>query len=241
MRLLVTRPQPDADRQAAELRARGYEVLLQPLLAVEFLDAGRLEVDDVQAIVATSRNGLRALARNEALQAALGKPLYTVGEATAAMAQSLGFAEVFAGQADAAALAGLLRDRCRPEAGALLHLAGERLAGDLKGELDSVGFEVRQPVLYRTVPAEGLSGEVARALASGALDAVLLMSPRTAQVWATLVADPALAEPATRVCHLCLSAAVAEALAGLPAARIRIADAPREDALLALIARETAH
>ena len=33
MRLLVTRPEPDGERTAEKLRARGCEVLLAPLLA----------------------------------------------------------------------------------------------------------------------------------------------------------------------------------------------------------------
>ena len=39
MRLLVTRPEPDGERTAAKLRARGCEVMLAPLLRVETVDA----------------------------------------------------------------------------------------------------------------------------------------------------------------------------------------------------------
>ena len=36
MRLLVTRPEPDASREAETLTARGHEPVLAPLLAIEF-------------------------------------------------------------------------------------------------------------------------------------------------------------------------------------------------------------
>ena len=39
MRLLVTRPEPDAARTAEALRARGHEVLVAPLLRVETIAA----------------------------------------------------------------------------------------------------------------------------------------------------------------------------------------------------------
>lgn len=241
MRLLVTRPRPDAEAQARKLRDLGHEPLVAPLLRVEFLDAGPLPLDNVQALIATSRNGLRALARNEALEKAKALPLFAVGPATAAMADSLGFARIEEGDGTAAALAPLIAETCDSRRDALLHLAGERLAADLGGELEKRGFTVLQPRLYRTVPAPSLDSEVRTALATGDIDGVVLMSPFTARVWAGLVCDGGLAGPASALRHFCLSPNVAEALAGLDAAKIDIAQEPREEGLLALIARKAAH
>ena len=68
MRLLVTRPEPDATRQAERLAARGHEPVLAPLLAHR---AGNrnvpLELDGAQALIVTSRNALRALASHRDL------------------------------------------------------------------------------------------------------------------------------------------------------------------------------
>jgi len=56
MAVLVTRPAPDNERTAAALRARGFEVLLAPMLRFEPIplpaDAGR----DAAAVIATSSN-----------------------------------------------------------------------------------------------------------------------------------------------------------------------------------------
>src|SRR5690606_34319874 len=62
MRVLVTRPEPDARQEADALRARGYEPVLAPLLDIEFLKGVSLDLDGAQAVVITSRNALRALA-----------------------------------------------------------------------------------------------------------------------------------------------------------------------------------
>lgn len=241
MRLLVTRPRPDADTQARKLRDLGHEPLVAPLLRVEFLDAGSLPLENVQALIATSRNGLRALARNEALEKAKALPLFAVGPATAAMADSLGFVRVEEGDGTAAALAPLIAGICDNDGGALLHLAGERLAGDVGGDLEKHGFTVLRPRLYRTVPAPSLDSEVRTALAGADIDGVILMSPFTARVWAELVHAGGLAGAAGALRHFCLSPNVAGALAGLEAAKIDIAEEPREEGLLALIARKAAH
>ena len=67
MRLLVTRPEPDALKLRAALEERGHEATVEPLLQVSFDDADPIDLDGVQALIATSRNGLRALKSHPAL------------------------------------------------------------------------------------------------------------------------------------------------------------------------------
>lgn len=241
MRLMVTRPRPDADAQADALRRGGHEVLVEPLLRVEFLASVELPLEGVQALIATSRNGLRALTQNAALARTGLPPLFAVGGATAAYARELGFTDITEGAGSAAALARLIARRCDPADGPLLHLAGERLAFDLEAALP--GFDLRQPVLYRTVRSEALSAAAREAIATGALDGVVLMSLETARAWAALVQAADLAAPARALRCYCLSRQVAEGLAELApgGSCLRVARLPREDALLALIACEAAH
>ena len=97
MRLLVTRPEPDALKLQAVLEDRGHEATVEPLLHVSFEDASRLELDGVQALVATSRNGVRALRSTALLPRARTLPLFAVGTATAAEARALGFEMVVTG------------------------------------------------------------------------------------------------------------------------------------------------
>ena len=62
MRVLVTRPRPDADRTAAELSARGHAHLVAPLFKVVIDADARIDLAGVQAVLVTSANGARALA-----------------------------------------------------------------------------------------------------------------------------------------------------------------------------------
>jgi uroporphyrinogen-III synthase len=239
MRLLVTRPEPDASREAEALTRRGHEPVLAPLLTIKFMTSVPVQLDGAQALLVTSRNALRALAAHPRRDAALTLPLFAVGEATAREAQALGFTDVTIGLGTGAELAELVLSEAKPEQGPLVHLAGDTLAFDLKRALEAGGLSVRQPVLYRAVPAASLPEEASRLLKAGRLDGAILMSPRTAKTFAALLSEAgALTEAKSLVCY-CLSQAVAEAVAALGLA-VRVAPRPREEDVLALLDSEAA-
>ena len=74
------------------------------------------------------------------LAASLRLPLLAVGEATAKAATELGFTKVTAGPGTGEELSRLIADTLDPKAGALVHLAGETVAFDLKSALQARGF-----------------------------------------------------------------------------------------------------
>lgn len=231
-RALVTRPRQDAAATIGALSARGFDVLLEPMLSIVQLPGVQVDLTGVQAILATSANGIRAFSN------AIGErnlPVLAVGEASARAARSLGFTKVEAAGGDVASLANLVRRRLDPGNGVLVHVAASVVAGDLKGLLEASGFEVRRAILYEARTAERLGEEVREALASGSLDAALFYSPRTAATFANLVAKVGLAEACGRTAAYCLSNAVAHQIGRLPWRRLRVAAKPRQDALMALI------
>ncbi len=238
MRILVTRPEPDAKRQAERLTELGHEVLLAPLLRIEFVPRVPLDLDGVEALVVTSRNALRALETHPQRGEAVERPLFAVGGATAEHARELGFSDITAGPGTGEALAKLINARSQKGA-SFLHLSGETVAFDLKAALAAEGFAVRQPILYRAVPAAALPQEAVAAIENGTLDGVILMSPRTGATFADLVRGHGLEGPASRLICYCLSQAVAQAARPL-GARLRMAAMPREEDVLALVAAEAA-
>lgn len=241
MRLLVTRPEPDAQSQAARLRELGHEAILAPLFSLEFLDPGPLPLDSVQALIATSRNALRALEGREEFADLLSLPLFAVGAATARLARDLGFKSVTQGLGTAEKLVPVIEKACSPDAGTLLHPAGEKLAWDMKSALERAGFKVHQPVLYRSNAAERLPDDAAEAINAGNLDGVILMSPDTARTYLALIEAGGLTKKAAKPAYFCLSANVAAALDPLPGASVLVAASPTQDDLLALIGQDTAN
>ncbi|CAK0774416.1 Uroporphyrinogen-III synthase [uncultured Gammaproteobacteria bacterium] len=231
-RVLLTRPREDSEPLAERLRDQGFEVLIEPLLDVEWLDLPLLGLDPIQSLLFTSANGVRAFTR---LCPRRDHPVYAVGDATARVARAAGFATVLSADGDAEALARLVAERCTPAGGALLHVAGTVAAGDLAGALRGQGFTVERQVLYRARTAERLSSEGGAAMHAGTVDAVLVYSPRTARTLVEVIEADDLRETCRTVRALCLSPAVAEVLSPLPWRAVEVAPRPREDALLALL------
>lgn len=235
MRVLVTRPEPDALKLKGILEQRGYAAAVAPLLAVSYRGLDPEDLDGVTTLVATSRNGLRALIGTEALAAARTLTLVAVGSATAEEARRMGFARVVKGPGTAADLGPMIASILDPAEEVLLHLAGERLASDLAGELQLMGFHVASRPVYRMEPARALPPGIVAALARGAIDAVMLMSPQTAAVWARLIEHHGLRDRLRDVVHLCLSEAVAARLSPLGGVPLEIANAPSLEEMLALV------
>jgi len=235
MRLLVTRPEPDALKLSGLLEEAGHEAVVEPLLSVSFEDADPIDIDGAQALIATSRNALRALRATPVLAEARHLPLFAVGKATATEARALGFEMVVTGAGTAAELVTHIVSALDPAAGLVVHLAGDSLAGDLAGDLEAHGFRVLQPVVYRTVPATAFADGTVEQLADGEIDGVILLSPRTAAVYAGLVRRHRLVAAVHKMPHFCLSAAVARRLEPLGPVPTRVAEAPRLEEVLALV------
>ena len=236
MHILVTRPETEAPRTTRKLEAMGHRVTIAPLLDI-VTQTPPLDVSGVQALVITSRNAVHALAAHPQKDELTALPVLAVGKSTAAAARDAGFRVTLEGNAGGAELATLIANGLDPNAGILLHISGEAIAFDLEQALTPAGFTVRRAVVYRSRPATALPSAVAASLRAGDLDAVLLMSPRTATAWCALVDAAGLGEKAQSLVHLCLSSGVADAVGSLNPSRIEIAVKPNEEEMLALAAR----
>lgn len=230
MRILVTRPVEDGAEIARRLAELGHEALLAPLLTVAIHDGAPLPLAGVQAVLATSANSVRALARRTA---ARDLPVFAVGPQTAQAAAEAGFIRVRNADGDAAALADAVPGWADPGAGALLHVVGEEGSGWLAETLTARGFTVRREVLYRVEAAAQLPAAAADALRQGTVQAAMFFSPRSARIFADRVTEARL--PTATLIALCISAATAQALEALPFAEMRIAAAPNQAALLACL------
>lgn len=219
---------------AAALHQRGHEPILSPLMEIRFLDGPEILLDGIQAVLATSANGVRALARRTTRR---DVPVLAVGPQTAAAAEAAGFRQIKDAQGDALALADAAARWATPEAGPLLHVAGRERAGDLAIRLGERGFEVRVEVLYEAHEASALSKDAAAALASGRLDAVMLFSPRSARIFSERVREAKLDGRCSRMTALCISPATSEAISALSFAAVRVADRPNQKSMLDLLDR----
>lgn len=225
--LVLTRPRFQAERFAAEARARlggDLAVLIAPLLEIVPLEAGPLDAEPPAGFILTSENAAIAL---PPAALAPGAQAWCVGAATAAAARAAGFAARAAtGNADDL-VALLLAER---PAGRLVHLRGRHARGNVAARLHAAGLRAEERVVYDQ--AERPLAPAARRAIEGAGAVVLpLFSPRSARL-----AGAALAGCATPLHLACMSAAVAEAWAGPAPAALRVAPAPSAAEMLAAIA-----
>lgn len=241
MAVLVTRPQPDDETTARALRGRGFEALRAPMLRFEpvpFQDDADAEYD---AVLVTSANALRAIARDLANSPLLKLPLFAVGEHTAAAAREAGFGAVMAAQGGAGALRGLVQASVKSKqlkkAATLLYLAGADLARDLAGELGEKGFTVVTHTTYRMAPVPSLPPEICDAFVAQQIEAVLHYSRRSARAFLDAARSAGVEISALALPHCCISAAVASVLRDAGATQVTAAASADENALFEALER----
>ena len=224
--MLVTRPEEQSGDTVRLLRELGHEPLLDPLLRIERLPPPAEIPVGTAALAVTSANAVPALA---ALPSDL--PVFAVGQATARALSLAGRPPTAVAGGDGADLAQLLAGRL-PAGSTVLHVAGRDVRPGLAEELAAAGLVYRRAVVYAAEPADRLAPGTQAALAADGLDAVLLFSPRTAALFASLVRAAGLAPHLAPTVAACLSEAVAAELTGLNFAAVRVAEARDQKALL---------
>lgn len=226
MRILVTRPLEDGREIAARLAEHGHAALLAPLLTPRFEDGPELDLEGVEAVLATSANGIRALVRRTRRR---DLSIFAVGPQTTEEARKSGFTEVRNADGDAKALAEAAT-RWAAHKGVLLHVCGHDAPGTLAENLSLRGFKVQRCALYGIEPATRLPDEARKALQEKALDAAMFYSPRSARIFGVL-ADGL---PTENLIAMCISPATAQALTLISFAQVAVAARPNQAAMLAL-------
>jgi uroporphyrinogen-III synthase len=207
MKIVVTRPEGQEEELVGRLEQLGHDVVHCPLIAIEPLGDGPIDVSEYEWIVVTSANGARELRRR-----AIGSMprVAAIGAATAA---SFGGADLVPA---VSTQEGLLAEFPRP-AGRVLFAAGEGARRLLPEALDADTV-----TLYRThelKPAELpvadvyvlASASAARALAAFQQGlAVVSIGPETSRA----AREAGLDVVAEATLHSC--AGIAAAVAGLP-------------------------
>lgn len=245
MTILVTRPQPDNEATGASLRARGFDVLLAPMLRFEPVPLLEDEDADYAAIIVTSANALRAIEPQLSGHRWLKLPLFTVGDRTAAAARRAGFSKIISAAGDSQDLRELILAKARGKKrefgrGPLLYLAGADLSRDLAGELGEHGLTVVTRTTYRMVASSDLPPEALEAIAANQVQAVLHYSARSARVFVDAVRAAGVEISALAVPQCCISANVATVLREAGASRVALASSPDENSLFVAVDRALA-
>jgi uroporphyrinogen-III synthase len=241
MAVLVTRPHPDDEATAAALRAKGFEVMLAPMLRFEPVAFHDDEEAPYGAVIVTSANALRGIAPHLNGSRLLLLPLFAVGEHTASAAHRAGFDNVIPANGDAASLRdsvlASVKAKELKKASTLLYLAGADLARDLAGELGERGFTVVTHTTYRMIPVSSLPREACDAFAASGIEAVLHYSRRSARAFLDAARAGGVEISALAIPQCCISAAVASVVRDAGATQVMAAASPDEIALFEVLDR----
>ena len=232
MKLLITRPEPDAERTAETLRAHGHDVLIAPMLRFEPVQ-GDLPDQTFQAVVMTSANAARALQARPCRIQLTSLPTFTVGRHTAEAARASGFVEVHSADGDRNDLAKLLGDRFGASHARVVYLCGENRAGDLA--IAASSLTVVTVVVYRMVESDQFPEPIQAALSHREIDGVMHFSTRSAEAYMDCARRCGAIESALAPSQYCLSPRVAAPLAAHGGGGIWIARRPDEAALIELV------
>jgi uroporphyrinogen-III synthase len=166
MRVIVTRPQAQAEPLLNALRAQGFEPIACPVVATEPIDDGPIDVTGYEWVIVTSANGAAELG---ARHTGVLPRVAAVGELTAAALEAQGIAVEFV--PTLASQEGLLAELPRP-VGRALFVGAEGARRLLADELPADFRAVYRTVALTPAPPDG--------------DLVLLASPSAAAAWAKL-------------------------------------------------------
>jgi uroporphyrinogen-III synthase len=230
-RIVITRPRDEAAGLAAELTARGYETLVEPMLEIAPLPAAIPDLARYRALAFTSANGVRVFTDRSAHRLL---PAYAVGVRTADSLRKAGFPDVRGASGDAEALAEFIRETL--SGGPLLHISGKDVARDMEALL-APAIVVDSLALYEAVPAQDFSKALVDALYACTIDSVLFFSVRTAATFGTLLRKLGLAEMITSISALCLSKQVAAEAEKMPWRTVMTARQPTAQSMIALLPR----
>lgn len=211
-RVLVLRPEPGASVTAKRVRERGLDPVVIPLFDIEAVEWKAPEAGEFDGLLLTSANAVRC--GGEQLKDLRGLRVYAVGPATAEAARDAGFDVASTGDAGVERLLGSIEPGLR-----LLHLAGE----DRKGPADA-RQEITAVTVYRSRDRDADLGEEVGGVA-------LVHSPRAGRRFAELVGGERAA-----IAIAAISSDAADAV-GTGWAAVEAADAPTDEALLALTER----
>ncbi len=232
MRMLVTRPEPEASDTAARLTALDIEATVCPLLNFSELTPSLPDAKGFAAMALTSANALRALDRRGALDGYRALRTYTVGERTAAQARDHGIADVRSAGGSLTDLAEMLAHAGLT--GPVFYPVAREQAGDLAKSLAPYGVMVIAAQVYAMNPVESLPLGIRDDLVEGGFGAALFYSRRTAETFVKIAGDGLGRSVRTRLGMLCLSEAVAEPLVDAHFVRVGLADYPSEEAMMGL-------
>ena len=206
--------------------------MLETVLSTDPLDDSR-EGD----FVVTSRNGVRALAKltNQATRETV--TLYTVGDATAALARDAGFKHIRSASGTVDDLVELIGVANARDSKQLTYVCGRDRKGRLEDKLQVKGWQVNVAVRYYSDPVDHFSPDILGAFKDQTIDAVLLYSNRTAEAFKAFIEQHDLSQSANLMKFFCLAKSIESVFDRSGKIQLIVVEKPNEQSMFDALAQ----
>ena len=212
----------------------GHRACVSPMLRITGTSS-KASARDFEASLVSSVNAI-VHADADLLATLAGKPVFAVGDRTAASAKAAGLAFVHSASGDRHSLAEMIDERM-PVGSRLLYLVGRSHKVDLVRTLEAKGFPIQTIEIYRSIPIGELEDATRRLISARKIDAVLHYSQLSASAFCDTLANKHLTRELRALSHCCLSEDVAAPLRAVGAKVILVASRPEETSLFATLAQ----
>lgn len=189
---------------------------------------------DIQTVFITSRHALPAFKKCVVQDVSI----FTVGDHTAEIAQKFGFKDIFSSRGNAMDLRNLIVKMCSPKKGPLLYVRGVHIHRDLKGELEEIGFNIYEEIVYDAVPTNAFLPETIKNLKNNNITDVFLFSTRGSEIFMNLINLSGLKNILKGLRVFCLSPNIATTLRKEDWREIQCAPQPTIDAIVTLFMKK---
>lgn len=228
--LLITRPQPQADKEAAFFSAHDISTHTDPMLIYQSIEFSPPDLSETDALIITSAQALEKWLK---LDKNFNITLYCVGEQTTSLAIEKGYKNARSAGGNAQDLCALIQKEM-PKGSTFLYLRGKNISFDISATLKAQDYACSELITYKTVPAESFSAQTLQYLQDGKIAAISLYSAQSAQNFARIVCVNNLCNALKNIKLLCISNAVLEYVRTLGAEMLLVSEKPDGEAMRTL-------
>jgi uroporphyrinogen-III synthase len=245
-KILITRPEPQAQTMAQEMEAMGFATLCCPVMKVETVLFELPEPDAYDVLLWTSANAahyfceyLESNADQITREKWLQKKAICVGDKTAEALRIHGFTDITSASGEVGAMIDLIRKTDEAMRGQghpqYLHIRGHHAARPLHVWLAQYDIKVDILPVYKTAELCDITETITKSYKNRDIQAVLHMSPRSAAAYAKAVTEHGLLPFHDSIISLSISPAVLECVQSISWKRSLCAEKPDKASLYALL------
>ena len=202
MHIVIARPKDDSFQLIKKLINLGHTVTYLPVMKIEKIETGKINLKNYKAIIFTSSNAIRFM-NLEKFNSKI--KCFCVGKTTELNAKKAGFINVYSSEGTVDSLIELIIRTLDNKSGKLLYLSSEYISRDLDTDLISSGYSVDRVSNYTSYPLEEIDKITLDFIKKNPPDVFFIYSSKSAKNLFNLINKYSLLNVVTHSNLMCIS------------------------------------